>query len=187
MEGESFEKKLFHVVRELNVSQDRVVDLLEAQGYKNALSGSGLNAKITVEEAYLLLRKEYANDAEAAARLQELRKQEKTGGADTSGDETSSNDTSERDISLDDLGASKQTVEEDPVYAQFRQILEDSSIDIPEEDIVEGHVVRVDEDNVVIDIGYKSDGLVSRDEFVESPHPGDTVEVYVQSKEGRDG
>ncbi len=67
------EKKLFRVVRELNVSQDRVEEFLENEGYEDALSGSGLNAKIVDEEAYLVLREEYADDAEAAARIRELR------------------------------------------------------------------------------------------------------------------
>ncbi|MFB6273745.1 MAG: translation initiation factor IF-2, partial [Salinibacter sp.] len=73
------EQKLFQVVRELNVSQDRVVEFLESEGYEDALSGSGLNAKIVDEEAYLVLREEYADDAEAAARIRELRSQEEEG------------------------------------------------------------------------------------------------------------
>jgi len=73
------EQKLFQVVRELNVSQDRVVEFLESEGYEDALSGSGLNAKIVDEEAYLVLREEYADDAEAAARIRELRSKEEGG------------------------------------------------------------------------------------------------------------
>jgi ribosomal protein S1/gas vesicle protein len=67
------EKKLFQVVRELNVSQDRVIDFLEEEGYENAISGFGLNAKIVSQEAYLVLREEYSDDSEAAARLREIR------------------------------------------------------------------------------------------------------------------
>ncbi len=74
------EQKLFQVVRELNVSQDRVVEFLEDEGYEDALSGSGLNAKIVDEEAYLVLREKYADDAEAASRIRELRSQEDGGG-----------------------------------------------------------------------------------------------------------
>ncbi|WP_263835462.1 translation initiation factor IF-2 [Salinibacter sp.] len=74
------EKKLFQVVRELNVSEDRVVEFLEEEGYEEALSGSGLNAKIVDEEAYLVLREEYADDAEVAARIRELRSEEDDGG-----------------------------------------------------------------------------------------------------------
>ena len=73
------EQKLFQVVRELNVSQDRVVEFLESEGYEDGLSGSGLNAKIVDEEAYLVLREKYADDAEAAARIRELRAKEEGG------------------------------------------------------------------------------------------------------------
>jgi translation initiation factor IF-2 len=74
------EKKLFQVVRELNVSENRVVEFLEEEGYEEALSGSGLNAKIVDEEAYLVLREEYADDAEVAARIRELRSEDDDGG-----------------------------------------------------------------------------------------------------------
>ena len=73
-------KKLFRVVRELNVSQDRVEEFLESEGYEEALSGAGLNAKIVDEEAYLVLREEYADDAEAAARIRELRSEDEDTG-----------------------------------------------------------------------------------------------------------
>jgi len=72
-------KKLFKVARELNVSTDRVIEFLEEEGYADALSGSGFNASITDEEAYYVLRDEYADDAEAAARVRELRSQSDDG------------------------------------------------------------------------------------------------------------
>jgi len=74
-----FKKKLFKVARELNVSTDRVVEFLREQGYADALSGSGFNASITDEEAYYVLRAEYVDDSEAAARVQELLGQDSNG------------------------------------------------------------------------------------------------------------
>ena len=91
-------------------------------------------------------------------------------------------------VSLDELEAEDQLPAEDPVYDQFRQVVDETSIDVREQDIVEGRVLQVNEDYVVIDIGYKSDGIVSRDEFGEEEiRPGDTVEVYLERKEDRDG
>jgi len=84
---EKFRKKrLFKVARDLNVSKDRLVQFLEEEGYSDALSGKGLNASITDEEAYLVLRKEYADDAQAAARVRELRATQSEGDG-YSGDE----------------------------------------------------------------------------------------------------
>ena len=79
-EQKSFEKRLFKVARELNVSTDRVVEYLEEEGYGEALTGDGFNASIVDEEAYLVLRDEYADDAEAAARIRELRSQKEGAG-----------------------------------------------------------------------------------------------------------
>ena len=91
-------------------------------------------------------------------------------------------------VSLDELETEGQAHAEDPVYDQFRQVVDQTSIDVREQDIVEGRVLQVNEDYVVIDIGYKSDGIVSRDEFGEDEiRPGDTVEVYLERKEDRDG
>jgi len=62
------------------VSTDRVEEYLEEQGYEDALNGSGFNASIVNEEAYLVLRNEFADDAEAAARIRELRSEQEDGG-----------------------------------------------------------------------------------------------------------
>jgi len=91
-------------------------------------------------------------------------------------------------VSLDDIEADEQEYTDDPVYDQFRRIVDQTSIDVREQDIVEGRVLQVNEDYVVIDIGYKSDGIVPRDEFEgEDIRLGDTVEVYLERKEDRDG
>jgi len=97
-------------------------------------------------------------------------------------------DTFRDTVSLDELEAKEDTYSDDPVYDQFRAFIDETAIDVREQDIVEGRVLRVDEDYVVIDIGYKSDGIVPRGEFdVEELLPGDTVEVYLELKEDRDG
>jgi len=91
-------------------------------------------------------------------------------------------------VSLDELETEDQNYSDDPVYDQFRQFVDETAIDVREQDIVEGRVLQVNEDYVVIDIGYKSDGIVQRDEFEgEDIRPGDTVEVYLERKEDRDG
>jgi len=92
-----------------------------------------------------------------------------------------------RTVSLDDLEEEERQRQEDPVYSQFREFVNQTSIDVREEDIVQGRVLKVTDDDVVIDIGYKSDGIVNRDEFGEDIHAGDTVEVYLERKEDRDG
>lgn len=76
-EKKAFKKKrLFRVAQELNISTDRVEEFLKEEGYEDALTGSGLTAKIADEEAYLVLREKYADDAQAAERIRELRAQD---------------------------------------------------------------------------------------------------------------
>ncbi len=66
-------KRLFRVSRELNVSVDTLLEHLEEAGFADALTGTGLNAAITSEEAYLDLLDAYADDKAAADRVQERR------------------------------------------------------------------------------------------------------------------
>ena len=90
-------------------------------------------------------------------------------------------------VSIDDLEDTDEEREADPAYNQFRKLVDETSADIREQDIIQGRVLKVTEDDVLIDIGYKSDGIVDRDEFGEGLKRGDTVEVYLDYKEDRDG
>jgi small subunit ribosomal protein S1 len=60
---------------------------------------------------------------------------------------------------------------------------------IEEKQVVKGHVVAINEKDVVINIGFKSDGMVSRQEFRDMPDLkiGDEVEVFVDIAEDRLG
>ncbi len=59
--------------------------------------------------------------------------------------------------------------------------------------IVTGKVLEIRGDDVVIDIGYKSEGVIKIDEWKEEgsdappPKAGDTVEVLLETVEGEDG
>ncbi|MFQ5656298.1 MAG: 30S ribosomal protein S1 [Candidatus Methylomirabilales bacterium] len=64
--------------------------------------------------------------------------------------------------------------------------------DIVEGEIVRGTVVEIATDTVVIDIGYKSEGGIPLKEFLDpqgdlTVQVGDSVEVYLQSKEDSEG
>ncbi len=55
--------------------------------------------------------------------------------------------------------------------------------------VVEGTVISVDKKEVIVNIGYKSDGIIPASEFRYNPELkiGDTVEVYVENQEDRKG
>ncbi|MCA9585034.1 MAG: 30S ribosomal protein S1 [Myxococcales bacterium] len=61
-----------------------------------------------------------------------------------------------------------------------------------EGEIVQGTVVAVQRDNVIIDIGGKSEGMIPRSEFADAMGEiavalGDRVDVYIESRENDDG
>ncbi len=60
---------------------------------------------------------------------------------------------------------------------------------VEEKQVVKGHVVAINDKDVVINIGFKSDGMVSRQEFRDMPDLkiGDEVEVFVDIAEDRLG
>jgi small subunit ribosomal protein S1 len=71
--------------------------------------------------------------------------------------------------------------------------LPDEEMVVEANKIVHGKVLEIRGDMVVIDIGYKSEGLVSLDEWrdeagiASAPKVGETVEVLLETLEGEDG
>ncbi|HET8859768.1 30S ribosomal protein S1 [Marivirga sp.] len=61
--------------------------------------------------------------------------------------------------------------------------------DLEEQEVVKGIVVAINDRDVVLNIGYKSDGLVPTNEFRDTPglKVGDEVEVYVEEREDKNG
>ena len=60
---------------------------------------------------------------------------------------------------------------------------------VSEGQVVEGSVISIDKKEVIVNIGYKSDGIIAASEFRYNPDlkVGDTVEVYVENQEDKKG
>jgi small subunit ribosomal protein S1 len=60
---------------------------------------------------------------------------------------------------------------------------------VAEKEVIDGTVISMNKREVVINIGYKSDGIISLNEFRYNAEltVGDTVEVYVESQEDKKG
>ena len=77
----------------------------------------------------------------------------------------------------------------------FEQMLEESFKTIHNGEVVEGTVIDVKEDEIILNIGYKADGLITRSEYTneqnadlrELVHPGDTMEAKVMKVNDGDG
>ena len=62
----------------------------------------------------------------------------------------------------------------------FEQLLEESFKTIHNGEVVEGTVIRVKEDEIVLNIGYKADGIITRSEYTNTPN----VDLTTLVKEG---
>ena len=60
---------------------------------------------------------------------------------------------------------------------------------VSEHQAVDGTVISIDKKEVIVNIGYKSDGIIPASEFRYNPElkVGDTVEVYVENQEDKKG
>ena len=60
---------------------------------------------------------------------------------------------------------------------------------VKDKEVIEGTVIAMDKREVVVNIGFKSDGIVSMNEFRYDPDlkVGDKVEVYVENQEDKKG
>ena len=85
--------------------------------------------------------------------------------------------------------------EEEMDPAEFTRLLDlyDNSFrNIAEGEVVKGTVLKVSENEVVVDVGYKSEGIISVNEFLDENgavmvQAGDVVDVLLERTEDRDG
>ncbi|HHS51018.1 MAG TPA: 30S ribosomal protein S1, partial [candidate division Zixibacteria bacterium] len=92
---------------------------------------------------------------------------------------------SEGDIPDDDEELSDDYTREEREAMLER--MEETMTTLKEHDVIEGKVLRFAGDDVVVDIGFKSEGIVAKSEFEEDVKPGDTILVYVEQLENDDG
>lgn len=79
--------------------------------------------------------------------------------------------------------------------ATFEQMLEESLVTLHTGDVVKGTVIQVVNEEVSVNLGFKSDGIIARGEFSSDPtvipsktvQPGDEIEVFVVRVNDGDG
>ncbi|HET7274770.1 MAG TPA: 30S ribosomal protein S1 [Longimicrobiaceae bacterium] len=74
-------------------------------------------------------------------------------------------------------------------YAVMLEMYEDTLTNIEEGEIVKAKVLRVTDKSVILDVGFKSEGAVNRDEFKDPDalEIGEEVEVYLENLEDDEG
>ncbi|MCK4596973.1 S1 RNA-binding domain-containing protein, partial [bacterium] len=74
-------------------------------------------------------------------------------------------------------------------YAEMLQAYEETMRDIREGEIVKGKIIQVSETDALVDVGFKSEGIIPIIEFGEplNVKVGDEFDVYLESIENQDG
>jgi small subunit ribosomal protein S1 len=77
-------------------------------------------------------------------------------------------------------------------YARLLELYDNSFRSIAEGEVVKGTVLRVTASEVVVDVGFKSEGMIPLGEFLDEHghvivQPGDIVDVLLERTEDRDG
>jgi len=75
----------------------------------------------------------------------------------------------------------------DNIQTQLQEEYLKSLEQLEEGQLVEGKVIEVTQDQVFVDVGYKSEGKIPIAEFTEIPKIGDTVMVVLITKENKHG
>ncbi len=72
---------------------------------------------------------------------------------------------------------------------EFEKLINDSFSDFKEGEIIQGTISGFDKDNVVISLGFKSDGLIPKNEFASTEEIalGKIVDIVIESVEDEDG
>ena len=84
---------------------------------------------------------------------------------------------------------SNEDIEEVPVSDEEMGKYIETFSDIAQNQIITGQVIGQNEKEIIMDIGFKSEGIIPRSEFSgsEPPNLGDSIEVYLEKIEDKNG
>ncbi len=74
-------------------------------------------------------------------------------------------------------------------FLTLAKLYSDSFRDVKEGEMIKGRIVRIQGDNVIVDVGFKSEGSIPKNEFydIEEIKVGKEIEVVLESVEDQDG
>ena len=91
-----------------------------------------------------------------------------------------------RQVTYDELEENQETVE---ISEEIQSRYKSSLTEITENEIITGRIIGINEKDVLVDIGFKSEGIISRNEFSENnlPDIGEKLEVFLEKIEDESG
>src|SRR6056297_565330 len=131
-----------------------------------------------------------SEETEQVETAEETKAEESNGEAEEKELPTFTGEVDGKTYTLDELQAASEDYT-DEEFHELAGMYENTLSEIEEKEIVTGIVVSVDEKYVIVDIGFKSEGIVPANEFsnkvLENLQPGDEVEVFLDRVEDREG
>ena len=91
-----------------------------------------------------------------------------------------------KSINFDEID-SYSTESETTKDSNLNDIYSDTFSDIKQGEIVSGMIVGVNDRDVLVDVGFKSEGIISINEFKDTPTVGDEIDVFITNLEDRKG
>jgi small subunit ribosomal protein S1 len=98
--------------------------------------------------------------------------------------------TKPKEVSLPEiLNRDQEELENNEEIRQLVGMYDQSLQNLEEGEILKGRIIRVDEKDVLVDIGFKSEGVIPIEEFgdLESIRVGDEIDVFLERMENQDG
>ena len=91
-----------------------------------------------------------------------------------------------RQVTYNELEDNQEAVD---VSEEIQNRYKSSLTDITENEIITGRIIGINEKDVLVDIGFKSEGIISRNEFSENnlPDIGEKLEVFLEKIEDESG
>jgi len=180
--------RLFQLAKQFNVSVDALVVHIGDSGHKDALTGTGINAAITTEEAYEDLLDYFADDRVQAERVQKKRAARRDG--DHEGEEEVSEaapaETAEEvavvaepEVVAAEAPAEEVEVEKEPVPEEITEV----SVAAPEEEPATVEVVEEVQPEPVEAVVEEVEVSVTPDPVVETPEAAEVVKDVPVSEE----
>jgi small subunit ribosomal protein S1 len=95
----------------------------------------------------------------------------------------------EKDETRKPLGEPRKEGERDAAEDRMEDWYTEELVEFEEGEVVKGRVVQVRDTEVLVDVGYKSEGSIPIEEFHRTalPRIGDEIEVYLEAKEDSEG
>jgi len=137
----------------------------------------------SAEEDFQVESQEGTVQEEASAGQESLQDQDSSSAQEEASDEYDDDD----DDDDDDMFSDDEDAE------NLLEAYDETLRDFEEGEIVKGVVIKIDRDEIMVDVGYKSEGYIPLSEFGTNPDGtpkvkiGDVVDVYLLRKEDQDG